>query len=349
LKSPSFLLQHDVDIDDGRADLAVYRIKDFTREKVTVPLLGQLFRGESYILIYIYRPKLNGDEKCISYFHQGSSSSITEKGTSALMTIELTEQTKLEVQQVRVMEGKESKHLAQLFGGAIITRIGVSETQVGPDLTMCFDVRQIHYGEICNAVESEVKDLAFNSNHAAIILSKSASFIWVGSNSQDCELIHARKVATQFSPSIDVQIIRESNGIPETLGRFLKENGNPYNPSNLYINNASYNPRLFAVSSASGIVTVEEVIQFSQEDLDPNLSFILDAFSVIYVWIGSSSKTVRQMLYNTIGRKGNGHGNCCELPCRIKPACRQEYEDESGLLLPRTIRLHNSVSWMDQD
>jgi hypothetical protein len=59
-------------VDDGNSgNLSVYRIKDFTRERVTGDLLGQLFRGESYIFIYIYTPANSGVSKCISYFFQG--------------------------------------------------------------------------------------------------------------------------------------------------------------------------------------------------------------------------------------------------------------------------------------
>eukprot|EP01097_Dermamoeba_algensis_P003886 TRINITY_DN2632_c0_g1_i1.p1 TRINITY_DN2632_c0_g1~~TRINITY_DN2632_c0_g1_i1.p1 ORF type:complete len:339 (+),score=106.17 TRINITY_DN2632_c0_g1_i1:151-1017(+) len=45
-------------------------------------------------------------------------------------------------------------------------------------------------------------------------------------------------------------------------------------------------PRFFQVSDASGTITVEEIPDFSQDDLDPSDSFILDGDTTIFVWFG---------------------------------------------------------------
>jgi len=44
------------------------------------------------------------------------------------------------------------------------------------------------------------------------------------------------------------------------------------------------NPRLFHCSEASGTFKVQEIYPFCQDDLDRHDCYILDAFSVIYVW-----------------------------------------------------------------
>jgi hypothetical protein len=97
-------------VDNGtNGKIKLFRVKDFQREEVEEKNIGQFFRGESYIVLYTYRPPNSGVDKCISYFWQGFESSITEKGTSALMTIELTEKAGIDVTHIRVVEGRGNR------------------------------------------------------------------------------------------------------------------------------------------------------------------------------------------------------------------------------------------------
>lgn len=50
-----------------------------------------------------------------------------------------------------------------------------------------------------------------------------------------------------------------------------------------------FEPRLFNVSNASGYMWMEEVPAFGQEDLNNEDSYILDAYSTIFVWVGNKS------------------------------------------------------------
>ncbi|KAJ1554420.1 Coronin-2B [Nowakowskiella sp. JEL0078] len=89
---------------DGK--VSIFIVRDFEKYPVAKNLHGQFFSSESYILLYVFRPLGSGVDQCISYFWQGSHSSITQKGTSALITIELSKETSGDVMQVRVVEGK---------------------------------------------------------------------------------------------------------------------------------------------------------------------------------------------------------------------------------------------------
>ncbi|PAV72422.1 hypothetical protein WR25_19376 [Diploscapter pachys] len=50
-----------------------------------------------------------------------------------------------------------------------------------------------------------------------------------------------------------------------------------------------YKPRLYQVSDESGRMIVEEVANFTQEDLDGDDVMILDAINLIYVWVGTEA------------------------------------------------------------
>ena len=49
-------------------------------------------------------------------------------------------------------------------------------------------------------------------------------------------------------------------------------------------------PRLFQCTDRAGMgLRVEEIVDFCQDDLDPDDIFILDTFAEVYVWVGRGS------------------------------------------------------------
>ena len=48
-------------------------------------------------------------------------------------------------------------------------------------------------------------------------------------------------------------------------------------------------PRLFQCTYLAGF-TVNEVVDFTQQDLSPDDVFLLDSFDTIYIWIGDDSR-----------------------------------------------------------
>jgi hypothetical protein len=119
-------------------------VKDHTKDPVERNMYGQFFDSESYVILYKYMIK--NREVFIIYFWQGKKSSIvrypaffffsfffffsslfspnacvqTEKGSSALLTIDLDDSIGGNATQIRVVQNKEPKHFMKLFGGFII-------------------------------------------------------------------------------------------------------------------------------------------------------------------------------------------------------------------------------------
>jgi len=55
-----------------------------------------------------------------------------------------------------------------------------------------------------------------------------------------------------------------------------------------------FEPRLFNVSNSSGYMWMQECPAFAQEDLINDDCYILDAFNIIYIWIGNQSNKFEQ-------------------------------------------------------
>ena len=52
-----------------------------------------------------------------------------------------------------------------------------------------------------------------------------------------------------------------------------------------------YPPRLFLCSNATGRFEVEEIFNFTQEDMDDDDVMLLDTYESIFLWIGQKSNS----------------------------------------------------------
>ena len=52
-----------------------------------------------------------------------------------------------------------------------------------------------------------------------------------------------------------------------------------------------YPPRLFLCSNATGRFEVEEIFNFTQEDMDDDDVMLLDTYDSIFLWIGQKSNS----------------------------------------------------------
>ncbi|KYQ92976.1 villin [Tieghemostelium lacteum] len=112
-------------IDDGNGSVQIWRVKDHTKEPVPNELYGHFYDGESYVILYKYQQK-NKDHYVI-YFWQGKKSTINEKGSSALLTVDLDDSIGGVAQQIRVVQNKEPVHFMKIFKGSITIHQGLMD------------------------------------------------------------------------------------------------------------------------------------------------------------------------------------------------------------------------------
>uniref|UniRef100_A0A1A8NG14 HP domain-containing protein n=1 Tax=Nothobranchius pienaari TaxID=704102 RepID=A0A1A8NG14_9TELE len=319
--------------EDGRqAELATvaveaWHIKEHGEEEVPVESIGQLHESDAYIIRWKYsittlvgkRQKPGelssgapGRERMACFFWQGRHSSASEKGTSALMTVELGSHRGA---QVLVSQGKELPCFLQLFQGGLVIHKGSRDngsTVTGSWRLFC------SRGEAeveASLVEVECQHASLRSRASLVLLNaqKGRLYLWHGCKTHASSKLVAKSAVdklTQRCPSemgldstsrLKVEEVEEGSEPAEfeqALGPLDKksydcmlEDPGKYN----------YTPRLFRLSASSGAFEGEELLYparvtegvmampFLQENLysaqQPAL-FLLDNRMEVYLWQG---------------------------------------------------------------
>eukprot|EP01117_Protostelium_nocturnum_P010235 TRINITY_DN3673_c0_g1_i1.p1 TRINITY_DN3673_c0_g1~~TRINITY_DN3673_c0_g1_i1.p1 ORF type:complete len:1790 (-),score=878.49 TRINITY_DN3673_c0_g1_i1:11-5380(-) len=271
-------LKEEVNIDDGKGKIQMWRVEENRKIAIEEEYLGELYSGESYLILYSYIFK---NKDCfLIYFWQGRNSSVMEKGTSALLTMELDDTLKGMAKEVRVVQNKEPKHFFTIFGGRIIVHLGKEKASKEENR-----LYEISSTTSWNTRALEVKASAYSlSSYCVFLLStKSTLFIWIGSASSSEEQEFANQAAKRLSSEKTV-IVKEGAEPKEFWNCLGGKSDYP-----LKLETKRNTSRLFECSIGTGIFKVNEITLFSQDDLMPEDVYLLDAKSSVYIWIGRIS------------------------------------------------------------
>ncbi|XP_064848061.1 supervillin [Oncorhynchus masou masou] len=305
----------------------VWHILEFDYSRLPKQSIGQFHEGDAYVVKWRYmvsaavgrrqNPELRsagpGKEKCCYFFWQGRNSTVSEKGTSALMTVELDEERGA---QVQVQQGKELPCFLQCFNGGMIIHCGKREEEEENTQTewRLYCVRgdvpvEGHLLEVvchCSSLRSRSSMILLNVNKALI-------YLWHGCKAQQrtrlVGLTTAQRVKEQcpleagLHSSSKVTITEcdegsEPTGFWDAVGR---KDRKAYDCMLQDPGKFNFTPRLFQLSSSSGEFVATEFyhpsrvpdlvssLPFLQEDLyqasQPAL-FLVDNFHEVYLWQG---------------------------------------------------------------
>ncbi|XP_060104191.1 supervillin isoform X13 [Heteronotia binoei] len=319
--------------DDGRqfeiitVSVDVWHILEFDYSRLPKQSIGQFHEGDTYVVKWKYlvstsvgsrqkgdqQTRVVGKEKCVYFFWQGRHSTVSEKGTSALMTVELDEERGA---QVQVLQGKEPPCFLQCFQGGMIVHAGRREEEEENTQSdwRLYCVR----GEVsvegnllevachCSSLRSRTSMIVLNINKALI-------YLWHGCKAQphtkDVGRTAANKIKEQCpleaglhsSSKVTIHECDEGSeplGFWDALGRRDRK---AYDCMLQDPGKFNFTPRLFILSSSSGEFSATEYIYpardpsvvnsmpFLQEDLytapQPAL-FLVDNHHEVYLWQG---------------------------------------------------------------
>ncbi|XP_010583400.1 PREDICTED: supervillin isoform X1 [Haliaeetus leucocephalus] len=322
-----------VEGEDGRqfeiitASVDVWHILEFDYSRLPKQSIGQFHEGDTYVVKWKYmvsttvgsrqkgeqQVRALGKEKCVYFFWQGRHSTVSEKGTSALMTVELDEERGA---QVQVLQGKEPPCFLQCFQGGMIVHAGRREEEeenAQSDWRLyCVRGEVPNEGNLlevachCSSLRSRTSMIVLNINKALI-------YLWHGckaqSHTKDVGRTAANKIKEQCpleaglhsSSKVTIHECDEGSeplGFWDALGRRDRK---AYDCMLQDPGKFNFTPRLFSLSSSSGEFSATEYIYpsrdpavinsmpFLQEDLytapQPAL-FLVDNHHEVYLWQG---------------------------------------------------------------
>ncbi|XP_021574812.1 supervillin isoform X2 [Carlito syrichta] len=305
----------------------VWHILEFDYSRLPKQSIGQFHEGDAYVVKWKYMVstavgsrqkgehtvRVAGKEKCVYFFWQGRHSTVSEKGTSALMTVELDEERGA---QVQVLQGKEPPCFLQCFQGGMVVHSGRREEEeenvqsewrlycVRGEVPMEGNLLEVACH--CSSLRSRTSMVVLNVNKALI-------YLWHGCKAQ----AHTKEVGRTAANKIKEQCPLEAGlhssskvtihecdegseplGFWDALGRRDRK---AYDCMLQDPGSFNFAPRLFILSSSSGDFSATEFVYparapsvvssmpFLQEDLysapQPAL-FLVDNHHEVYLWQG---------------------------------------------------------------
>ncbi|KAF4801891.1 supervillin [Turdus rufiventris] len=295
-----------VEGEDGRqfeiitASVDVWHILEFDYSRLPKQSIGQFHEGDTYVVKWKYmvsttvgsrqkgeqQVRAVGKEKCVYFFWQGRHSTVSEKGTSALMTVELDEERGA---QVSFLDGRPGDWRLYCVRGEVPNEGNLLEVA-------CH----------CSSLRSRTSMIVLNINKALI-------YLWHGckaqSHTKDVGRTAANKIKEQCpleaglhsSSKVTIHECDEGSeplGFWDALGRRDRK---AYDCMLQDPGKFNFTPRLFGLSSSSGEFSATEYVYpsrdpavinsmpFLQEDLytapQPAL-FLVDNHHEVYLWQG---------------------------------------------------------------
>nr|XP_039273618.1 gelsolin, cytoplasmic-like [Styela clava] len=273
-------------VDDGSGQCTIWRVEGFRRALVDSKTHGQFYGGDCYIVKYTPRTSRNH----ILYYWRGNKATRDEVTALPRLTIQTHEkECNNNATQVRVVQGKEPDHMMMMFGGnpLIVHAGGTSRAggQTKPADTRLFHIKSF-YGGFCRAVEVASEASSLNSNDAFLLITPGASYVWVGSGAVDKEV----KGCMDTARILKVPTPQKFEEGSEPGDFWQKLGGQGEYAKDCREEDDRREPVLFECSNATGNFKVEVCASpWIQDDLNPDNVMMLDAWTMVYIWIGVTS------------------------------------------------------------
>ncbi|XP_054168360.1 supervillin-like [Oppia nitens] len=310
-------------------DVKCWLISDYEKHELLNPDMYYFYSGDTYVVRWHYRlsrvgrelktgnisrHSMIGRDRICYFFWHGLYTKSTEKGASALMTIELDKE---KAQQVRVSQGNEDPCFLNIFNGSLVILNGKRGNK---EMTNCqkwrlFYIRGVLPNE-ASLVEviPKVQSLRSRTAFAFVNPSSHLIYVWFGCKCLDetrqvmrqtIENLIKNKWSELLKPNVNYTTKEINENEEESEFWNLFESHDRRQRRKLYYSlldsplTYKFSPRLYHLSSSSGEFTAKEILcsqrscdyvtpyPFTQEDLysaqQPTF-FLLDNESQIFLW-----------------------------------------------------------------
>ncbi|KAL4313160.1 hypothetical protein GQ457_01G013610 [Hibiscus cannabinus] len=296
---------------EGSGKMEVWFINGSAKTPLPKEDVGKFYSGDCYIVLYTYHSGERKEDYFLSCWI-GKDSIEEDQKMAARLANTMFNSLKGRPIQGRVLEGKEPPQFIALFQPMVVLKGGLStgykKSIADKGLTDetytadCVALFQISGTAVHNNKTLQVDTVAtsLNSTECFLLQSGSSIYTWHGNQSTFEQQQLAAKVAEFLKPGVALKHAKEgteSNAFWSALG------GKQSYTSKKASTETVRDPHLFTFSLNKGKFEVEEVYNFSQDDLLTEDILILDTHAEVFVWVGQSVDTKEKQNVFEIGQK----------------------------------------------
>ncbi|XP_050230599.1 villin-3 [Mercurialis annua] len=296
---------------EGGGKMEVWCINGNAKTSLAKEDIGKFYCGDCYIILYTYH---SGDRKedyllCCWF---GKDSIEEDQKTAVKLANTMSNSLKGRPVLGHIFQGKEPPQFIALFQPMVVLKGGVSsgykkfiEEKGLTDetyTTECVALFRISGTLVHNnkAVQVDPVATSLNSTECFLLQSGSSIFTWHGNQSTFEQQQLSAKIAEFLKPGTTLKHAKEGT---ESSAFWFALGGKQSYISKKASSEISKDPHLFSFSFNKGKFQVEEIYNFSQDDLLPEDILILDTHAEVFVWVGQCVDPKEKQSAFDIGRK----------------------------------------------
>ncbi|XP_021740998.1 villin-3-like [Chenopodium quinoa] len=291
--------------------IEVWRINGSAKTPVPKEDVGKFYSGDCYIILYTYH---SGEKKEDYYlcWWIGKDSIEDDQKMAARLANTMCNSLKGRPVLGRIFQGKEPPQFISIFQPMVVLKGGLSsgykkfiEEKGLTDSTYPADgVALIEISETSlhnnKAMQVDAVATSLNSYNCYILQSGSSIFTWHGNQSTFEQQQLTAKIAEFLKPGSTTKHAKE--GTENSVFWSALGGKQPY-ASKKTSQELVRDPHLFSFSFKKGKFQVEEIYNFTQDDLLTEDMMILDTHIEVFVWLGQSVDPKEKQSAFEIGQK----------------------------------------------
>ena len=238
---------------------------------------GLFFEEECYICDVL----LEKVRQHFIIFWIGKESSNVKRTQTAYHAAQLDHSAKIDATQVRLFQGDEIDEFRGLLPRGFVLVEGASRPyEQLKEGSFLFQVKS-RGSHVPRAAQVPVDAASLNSGDCFCLFHGGKATVWFGEGANDAEKEFGHRLG-----GVGAEDINEGSETPE-FGELLggQKEYSRVNETEFY----DYTPRLFQISDVTGELHVEEIYNFTQNDLFEEEIYLVDTLDTLFLWIGRFS------------------------------------------------------------
>ncbi|KAH0721258.1 hypothetical protein KY290_006737 [Solanum tuberosum] len=305
---------------EGGGKIEVWRINGNAKTPVTRDDIGKFHCGDCYIVLYTYHHSDRKEDYYLCWWI-GKDSVEEDQNMAAKLASTMCNSLKGRPELGRIYQGKEPPQFVAIFQPLLVLKGGLSsgyknyiadkglndETYTADSVALI----QVSGTSVHNnkAVQVDAVAASLNSNECFLLQSGSSVFSWHGNQSTYEQQQLAATLAEFLKPGVTVKHTKEGT---ESSSFWFAVGGKQSYTSKKVSPEVTRDPHLFVYSINKGKFEIEEIYNFSQDDLLTEDVLLLDTHAEVFVWVGQSSDPKEKQSSFEIGQKYIEMAACLE-------------------------------------